>query len=33
MSTWYQDLDGELIRECVEAILQSLDSRLTYYRS
>ena len=33
MSNWYQNLDMKLIRESVENVLLSLDSRLTYHRS
>ena len=29
MSNWYQNLDGKVIRGCVESVSQSLDSRLT----
>ena len=30
LSKRYQNLDDKLIRECVEGVLQPLDSRLTY---
>ena len=33
VNNWYQNLDDNLIRECVESVLQSLDSRFTYQRS
>ena len=33
VSNWYPSLDNKLIRECVDSVLQSLDSGLTYHRS
>ena len=33
VSNWYQNLDDKPIRQCVESVLESLDSRLTYHRS
>ena len=29
---WFQIFDDKQIRECVQNVLQSLDSRLTYHR-
>ena len=33
VSNWYQNRDEKLMSKCVESLLQSLDSRLTYHRS